>query len=74
MYWFNLKCSSLERVVAPSTDEEATQVLAGHPDSATFVSERDLPEQGHSFRELKPYPAWNPRLGKASARSPEVTP
>ncbi len=39
MYWYNPKTRSPERVTAPSTDEEAIQMLAGHPESVTFVSE-----------------------------------
>jgi hypothetical protein len=39
MYWYDPKTRSSERVAAPSTDEQAIHMLAGHPDSATFVSE-----------------------------------
>ena len=39
MYWYNPTTRTSERVEAPSTDEQAIQMLAGHPDSATFVSE-----------------------------------
>ena len=39
MYWYNPKTRALERKLAPSTDEEAIELLAGDPDSATFVSE-----------------------------------
>jgi hypothetical protein len=39
MYWHNPKIRSSERVGVPSDDEEAIRMLAGHPDSATFVSE-----------------------------------
>ncbi len=47
MYWYNPKSRSSERVAAPSTDEEAIQMLAGHPDSATFVSEyAELRQEG----------------------------
>ena len=39
MYWYNPNARTSERVDAPSTDEEAIRMLAGHPSSATFVSE-----------------------------------
>ena len=39
MYWHNPKTRASERVDPPSDDEEAIRMLAGHPSSATFVSE-----------------------------------
>jgi hypothetical protein len=39
MYWYNPKTEASERVGAPSTDEQAIRLLAGHPASATFVGE-----------------------------------
>jgi hypothetical protein len=39
MYWYNPKTRTSERVTAPSIDEEAIQMLAGDPDSVTFVTE-----------------------------------
>ena len=39
MYWYNPTAHTSERVDTPSGDEEAIRMLAGHPDSATFVSE-----------------------------------
>ena len=39
MYWYNPKTRTSERVDAPSTDEEAIRMLAGDPDSVTFVAE-----------------------------------
>jgi hypothetical protein len=39
MYWYNPKTRSSERAAAPSTDEQAIRMLAGHADSATFLSE-----------------------------------
>ena len=39
MYWYNPTTQTSERVLAPSGDEEAIRMLAGHPDSAAFVSE-----------------------------------
>jgi hypothetical protein len=39
MYWFNPRTRNSERTHAPSTDEEAIVMLAGDPDSASFVSE-----------------------------------
>ena len=38
-YWYNPKTQTSERVTDPSDDEEAIRMLAGHPNSATFVSE-----------------------------------
>jgi hypothetical protein len=39
MYWYNPATRTSERVTAPPDDDEAVRMLAGHPDSATFVSE-----------------------------------
>jgi hypothetical protein len=39
MYWYNPTAHTSERVDNPSGDEQAIRMLAGHPDSATFVSE-----------------------------------
>jgi hypothetical protein len=39
MYWHNPKTRTSERVDAPLVDEQAIRMLAGHPSSATFVSE-----------------------------------
>jgi hypothetical protein len=39
MYWHNPTTRTSERVAAPSDDEAAINMLAGHPASATFVSE-----------------------------------
>ena len=39
MYWYNPTNHTSERVVAPPNDEQAVRMLAGHADSATFVSE-----------------------------------
>jgi hypothetical protein len=39
MYWYNPTTQTSERVAAPSDDEEAIRMLAGHPDSTAFVSE-----------------------------------
>jgi hypothetical protein len=37
MYWYNPTTQISERVVAPSTDEEAVDILTGDLDSAEFV-------------------------------------
>jgi hypothetical protein len=37
MYWYNPITRTSERVQAPSTDEEALEMLSGHPDSGRFV-------------------------------------
>ena len=39
MYWYNPTAHTSQRVDTPSGDEQAIRMLAGHPDSATFVSE-----------------------------------
>jgi hypothetical protein len=39
MYWYNPTTCTSERVEAPSTDEHAIGMLAGDPQSVTFVSE-----------------------------------
>ena len=39
MYWYDPTSHASERVAAPSNDDEAVRMLAGHPDSARFVSE-----------------------------------
>ncbi len=51
MYWYNPKTRTSERVAAPSTDEEAIQMLAGDPDSAALVSE--YAELRHSGMEIE---------------------
>jgi hypothetical protein len=39
MYWYNPKRGTSERVEAPSSDEQAIQMLAGTQDSAEFIKE-----------------------------------
>ena len=39
MYWYNPTNHTSERVAAPANDDEAVRMLAGHPNSARFVSE-----------------------------------
>src|SRR5215211_9390957 len=39
MYWYNPTTRTSERVEAPSTDEQAIQMLAGTKDSARFIEE-----------------------------------
>ena len=62
MYWYNPKGRTSERVQAPSTDEQAIQMLAGTQDSAQFIEhycelrrtgtpiEQALVLVGHEFR------------------------
>jgi hypothetical protein len=66
MYWYNPTTRSSERVTAPSTDEEALDMLSGDPDSALFVEEylklrhsgtpieQALVLVGHEFRLRQP--------------------
>jgi hypothetical protein len=62
MYWYNPTTGASERVEAPSTDEQAIQMLAGTQDSAQFIKhycqlrrsgtpmEQALVLVGHEFR------------------------
>jgi hypothetical protein len=66
MYWYNPKSRTSERVQAPSTDEQALQLLAGTQDSAEFIGEylelrrsgspieQALVLVGHEFRLREP--------------------
>jgi len=62
MYWYNPTTRTSERVDAPSTDEQAIQMIAGTQDSAQFIKhycelrrsgtpiEQALVLVGHEFR------------------------
>jgi len=66
MYWYNPKRRTSERVQAPSSDEQAIQMLAGTKESAQFISEycelrrsgtpieQALVLVGHEFRLRQP--------------------
>jgi hypothetical protein len=66
MYWYNPTNRTSERVQAPSTDEQARQMLAGTHDSAEFIKhycdlrrsgtpiEQALVLVGHEFRLRQP--------------------
>ena len=66
MYWYNPTTRTSERVEAPSTDEQAIQMLADTPESAEFVKEylelrrsgipieQALVLVGHEFRLRQP--------------------
>jgi hypothetical protein len=66
MYWYNPKRGASERVEAPSTGEQAIQMLAGTQNSAEFVEEycklrrsgtpieQALVLVGHEFRLRQP--------------------
>jgi hypothetical protein len=66
VYWYNPKSQTSERRPAPSTDEQAIDMLSGDPNSAEFVSEyaklRDSGVEieqalilvGHEFRLRQP--------------------
>ena len=66
MYWYNPTTRTSERVEAPSTDEQAIQMLAGAQDSAEFLKEycelrcsgtpieQALVLVGHEFRLRQP--------------------
>jgi hypothetical protein len=65
MYWYNPTTRTSERVEAPSTDEQAIQMLAGTQESAEFINhycelrhsgtpmEQALVLVGHEFRLRK---------------------
>ena len=75
MHWYNPKTRGVEDVPAPSTDEEALEILRGDPNSLAFVEEyerlRDdgmgvgqaLIFVGHKFRlwHLRYQPIGRPR-------------
>jgi hypothetical protein len=73
MHWYNRKEGKVEDVRAPSTDEEALEMLSGHPDSGRLVEryvvlrEEGLGVEqasvfvGHSLRMLRPR---HPNLGR----------
>jgi hypothetical protein len=62
MHWYNPKEGRVEDLRGPSTDEEALEMLSGHPDSGRFVEryvvlreegmgvEQALVFVGHSLR------------------------
>ena len=66
MYWYNPTTRASERVQAPSTDEQAIQMLAGTQDSAELIKEycelrrsqtpieQALVLVGHEFRLRQP--------------------
>jgi hypothetical protein len=66
MYWYNPTTHASERVEAPSTDEQAIQMLAGTQESTEFVKEycglrrsgspieQALVLVGHEFRLRQP--------------------
>jgi hypothetical protein len=66
MYWYNPTTRTSERVVAPSTDEQAIRMLAGTRGSAEFIThycalrrsgtpiEQALVLVGHEFRLRQP--------------------
>ena len=66
MYWYNPTTRTSERAQAPSTDEQAIQMLAGTQESAEFVKEycrlrrsgspieQALVLVGHEFRLRQP--------------------
>jgi hypothetical protein len=74
MHWYNPKEGKVEEVGAPSTDEEALEMLSGHPDSDGLVEryvvlreeglgvEQALVFVGHSLRMHHPR---HPNPGRA---------
>ena len=66
MYWYNPTTCTSERIEAPSTDEQAIQMLAGAKDSAGLIKhylelrgsgtpiEQALVLVGHEFRLRQP--------------------
>ncbi len=80
MHWYNPKEGKVEDGKGPSTDEEALEMLSGHPDSGGFVEryvvlreeglgvEQALAFVGHSLRMFGPR---HPNLGRT--REPQRT-
>ena len=74
MHWYNPGAGKVEEVGAPSTDEEALEMLSGHPDSGRLVEryvvlreeglgvEQALVFVGHRLRMFRPR---HPNLGRA---------
>jgi hypothetical protein len=66
MHWYNPKTGKAGDVSAPSTDEEALEMLSGHPTSGRFVEryvvlreeglgvEQALVFVGHHLRMFRP--------------------
>jgi hypothetical protein len=66
MYWYNPASRTSEKVEAPSTEEQALQMLSGTPESAEFIAEylelrrwgspieQALVMVGHEFRLREP--------------------
>ena len=66
MRWYNPEAGKMEDVRAPSTDEEALEMLSGHPDSGRLVEsyvvlreegldvEQALLFVGHRLRLFRP--------------------
>ena len=66
MQWYKPEVGKVEDIRAPSTDEEALEMLSGHPDSDRFVKryvvlreeglgvEQALVFVGHSLRMFRP--------------------
>jgi hypothetical protein len=66
MHWYKPGVGKVEEIRAPSTDEEALEMLSGHPDSGRFVEryvvlreeglgvEQALVFVGHSLRMFPP--------------------
>lgn len=73
MYWYNPTTRSSERRVSPETDEEAIEMLAGDPDSATFVSEyARLRESGMEIEQALILVGHQVRLRQIGLTSPNV--
>jgi hypothetical protein len=52
MYWYNPTIGASERVLVPSTDEQAIQMLAGTEDSADFIGkDRELRRSGSPIEQ-----------------------
>ena len=52
MHWYNPKTMSVEDMLAPSTDEEALEMLRGDVNSGAFMAEYDsLREEGMGIEQ-----------------------
>ena len=81
MYWYKPTTRASERVQAPSTDEQALQMLAGTQDSAELIKnycelrrsetpiEQALVLVGHEFRLSQPEVSASSPVGDRLRRS-----
>ena len=73
MYWFNPKTRTSERRIAPSTDDEAIEVLTGDPLSAALVTEyAELRNSGMNIEQALIFVGHEFRLRQTEHTSPKT--